>query len=176
MPKDEWAHSNGTPALEGDILVCGGGGAKAKHGPNAWRLAPSGPTRLWTRPPVETIESCGTSPGLHRGVAYLHCAHAKGQDQGYVLALDAATGAELGRHDGIISVKCTPSVVAIGDRVILPHVGGAIDIFTAGKGFQRLGTLKNGNAFAKGVTPALVDGLLFCRGTDAVYCFDLRKR
>jgi hypothetical protein len=108
-------------------------------------------------------------------VAYLHCAHASGPNQGYVLALDAVTGTELGRHDGIISTKCTPSVVAIGDRVLFPHVGGAIDVFTAGKGFHRLGTFKHGSALAKGVTPALTDGLMFTRGTDAVYCFDLRQ-
>lgn len=176
FPKGEWLHRNGTPALEGDLLVLGGGGSKSTAGPSGWRLSAAGPKRLWQRAPVETIKSCGTSPGLHRGVAYLHCADATGQNQGYVLAIDAATGTELGRHDGIISVKCTPSVVAMGDRVIFPHVGGAIDIFTAGAGFRRLGTLKNGSAFAKGVTPALVGGLMFTRGTDGVYCFDLRKR
>jgi outer membrane protein assembly factor BamB len=168
MPAGEWAHTwAGTPALEGDLLVYGGGGAKAKIGPTGWRLAPTGPTRLWTRPPAESISANGTSPGLHRGVAYLYCC------TGSILALDAVTGTELGRHDKFYTQG--PSVVAIGDRVLFPHIGGAIDVFAAGKGFHRLGTFKHASALGKVVTPALTDGLMFTRGTDGVYCFDLRQ-
>ena len=164
MPAGEWANRSHTPALEGDLLVYGGGGARSKIGPTGWRLSPTGPTRLWARPPEETQTE--GSLGLHRGVAYLRCA-------GFILALDAVTGAELGRHDKFSAQAV--SMVAIGDRVLFPHTGGAIDVFAAGKGFHRLGTFKHASALAKAVTPALTDGLMFTRGTDAVYCFDLRQ-
>jgi outer membrane protein assembly factor BamB len=170
------AHSSGTPALEGDLLVFGGAGKDA-GGASGWRLTPQKAEKLWQLPPEYVVQGNCTSPGLHRGVAYLHCSHAGGQDKGCVLAVEAATGKELARHDGIWYVKLTTSVTGMGDRVFIIQCNEQFRVFGTGKDFKELGAAAEWRAvYGNSTTPALVNGLMFFRGTDALYCYDLSAR
>jgi outer membrane protein assembly factor BamB len=175
-PRDQFAHGSGTPALEGDIVVFSGNG-RATVGASGWRMTPQKAERLWALPAEESVSGNHTSPGIHRGVAYLHCSHAGGQDKGHVLAVEAATGKELARYDGIWYVKLTTSVTGMGDRVFIIQCNEQFRVWGVGKDFRELGQPAEwGKLYGNSTTPALVDGLMYFRGTDALYCYDLRAQ
>jgi outer membrane protein assembly factor BamB len=169
-------HSSGTPAVEGDIVVYGGAG-KGAGGASGWRMTPEKAEKLWQLEAPYVVQGNHTSPGVHRGVAYLHCPHVNGQDNGCVLAVDAATGKELARYGAHWYVKLTTSVTGMGDRVFIVQCNEQFRVWATGGDFGELGRPAEwGSVYGNSTTPALVGGLMYFRGTDALYCYDLRAR
>jgi hypothetical protein len=155
-----------------DFIVFAGAGGT---GASAWKISPAGGEKVRQLTGKEVaLNGCQNSLAIHRGVAYLCCGtEFEGNPVGRVRVVDVASGRELAVSEKTWGHALASSPVAIGDR-LLPMMGG-LRFFSLGTDYKALGTLKE-IPWADVPTPALVDGLMFFRGKNALYCHDLRRQ
>jgi outer membrane protein assembly factor BamB len=189
-----------SPLLEGDTLV-GWSVAKAKDGKpgehdgdvqvHAWTVSATGVKHLW--------DAAGPRPMVDTPSLLAHKGHVVVTGFKEAVRLELATGKPAGRVAGVGGAR-TQVAMAAGGRVLLQPEGrhGRQSFFwlrADAEGFAKLpasGTTGGTHPDAPGqwspphpqttayanqplVSP-LVDGRLFLRGRDAVYCYDLRSR
>jgi outer membrane protein assembly factor BamB len=161
----EGVASEGTPAAAGDYLVLGGGGKKAT-GLSCFKMSREGATRAWTLGP--RYNSHVTSPLIYRGHVY-----AFWEEETVCVELASGRIAATARVPGVRSCS---SLVAADGRVLREHLYQQFFFYRAGpEDFQQLGEWWHPPSHADCTTSTLVDGRLFIRGKDCVYCYDLRK-
>ena len=169
----------GSAALvEGDILVGHVAEKGAKGGKfQGWRLTDTEAKKLWEDEPLTIDENLTVS--LSPGRACL-----VGKDE--VRCLDLATGKSLGKQTGFAAGQGPGSnqwLAVVGDRLLLApegQHGRQGFLWLAADSLKVLGhwTPPNNHTtayayFALGFP--VVDGRLFVRGMDGIYCYDLRQ-
>ena len=104
------------------------------------------------------------SPLLHRDVLYT------GKDGGTLVALAAADGRQLkaGRLTGAFG-KYFASPVAAGDKLYFLDETGAVTVVRAGADWEVVHSWSSGEG--GNATPAIVDGRLYLRTHENLYCF-----
>ena len=104
------------------------------------------------------------SPVLHDGVLYLT------KDGGILTALSAADGSVLkqGRLREAMG-RYFASPVAVGDRLLAADETGQVSVIQPGADWSVLRTVAMGEAIY--ATPVAMDGRLFVRTQEALYCF-----
>jgi outer membrane protein assembly factor BamB len=179
----------GTPAVSGDVLVCGGTGSgfsprhiafkdKQKHGVLGFRMDDRGARRLWSLQPKQHAD--WTSPVIYKGHAYTLAGRS-------LACIDVETGDIRGtikfKYGGYYS-----SPVAADGRLIFRTT-----LYNADpKAFRALGVLQTGKTrvpIEVWTTPAIADGKFYVRAPregrsryrqkmpkpGCIYCYDLRK-
>ncbi len=85
---------------------------------------------------------------------------------GDVVCLDAATGEEKWRHEFDEGFSSSP--VLVGDRIYAIDVAGVVHIFGAAAEYEEIGTAALGEPVY--ATPAFMDGRIYIRGDENLYC------
>jgi hypothetical protein len=74
------------------------------------------------------------------------------------------------------SVRGCGSFAASDGRIVRPHLRNQLLYYKADPGdFRQLGDMWRMSSYAGSTSPILVDGRLFFRGKDCIYCYDLRR-
>ncbi|MBL8794301.1 MAG: PQQ-binding-like beta-propeller repeat protein [Planctomycetia bacterium] len=165
--------------LEGDILVGHVIDKGAKDGRfQGWRLSDTEAKKLWEDEPLTIDENLTVS--LASGRAYL-----AGKDE--IRCLDLATGKLLGKQTGFATGQGPGSnqwLAVVGNRLLLApegqHGRQGFHWLDAGPSLKLLShwTPPNNHTTAYAYFPLgfpVVDGRLFVRGMDGIYCYDLRQ-
>jgi hypothetical protein len=108
------------------------------------------------------------SPLIYRG-------HVYPWRGGTTVCVELRTGAIKGESYFWSTRGC--SSFAAGDgRIVRPHLRNQLLYYNADPNdFRQLGEMWKTSSFAGSTTPTLLDGRLFFRGSDCIYCYDLRK-
>ncbi len=180
--KEKLAGETGSAALiEGDILVGHVLADKKKRGGTfgAWKLSDNGPKQLWQDNFFQFDENLTVTLGEKR--AYL-----VGKDE--VRCLDLRSGKLLGKRtfDGKTNrIGSNQWLGLVGDRLLLcpegQHGRLSLQMLKADPNMKLLGNRwspPNNSTTAYGrhsIGYPVVDGRVFVRGMDGLYCYDLRK-
>jgi hypothetical protein len=174
--------SSGSAALiQGDTLVGHVIPDPKKQGGffQGWKLSDKGPTKIWQDDLLPLDENLTVSLGRDR--AYL-----VGRDE--IRSVDLVTGNRLGRQ--VFDEKTSPIgsnqwLAVVGDRLLLSpegqHGSQRLQWLDATGDHKPLGARwapPNNSTTAYAVHSLgfpLVDGRLFVRGMDGIYCYDLRR-
>ena len=152
---------------------------------SGWHLSPEGMKQVWEDEPMVPDENL--SIAVHRGVAYCIGKHlVRGLDIKTGRHLGSITEAEFGEANHL-RPRSNAWLSLIGDRMLLSPEGqhgkhGFLLYDSSPSRIKQLGdfwvpphhttTAYNGQPL---VYP-IVDGRIFMRGGDAIYCYDLRKK
>jgi len=93
------------------------------------------------------------------------------QTYGFVSCYDAATGQKLGEKNFDAEFNSSPTLV--GGTVYLLEKKGVMHMFEAGPEFKPVGTAELGEEST--CCPAFVDGRIYIRGAQNLYCIGARK-
>jgi len=139
-------------------VVCGG--------LTCFRITPEMPETLWNLEKKYNLHV--TSPLVYNG-------HVYPWRGGPAVCLDLLTGKEKGEIK-FWSVRTCSSFVASDDRIVRPHLYNQLLYYKADPSdFRQLGDIWRPSSFAGSTSATIVDGRLFFRGADCVYCHDLRE-
>ena len=145
--------------LDGEhYVVCGG--------LTCFKITPEMPETLWHLGPKFNLHV--TSPLIYNG-------HVYPWRGGPAVCLDLVTGKEKGEI-GFWSVRTCSSFAASDGRIVRPHLYNQLLYYRADSAdFRQLGDIWRPASYAGCTSVAMVDGRLFFRGADCVYCYDLRR-
>ncbi len=85
---------------------------------------------------------------------------------GFLTCYDVQNGSKVWEKDLETSFRSSPSLV--GDRVYLMSEGGVMFIFAADREYKELGRVELGEA--SNTCPAFMDGRIYIRGRENLYC------
>jgi outer membrane protein assembly factor BamB len=171
------AMSPASAVVAGDMLIAApaiGRGQPNEVRYEGWKLDDRGATRVWRDDPLGVDENISVTP--HEGSAYFI-----GRQK--IRVLDVSTGKRIQETS---PAKGAPGsnawLTVLGDRLLLSPEGqhGAPTLRFVDKDLNDLGpewTPPNVSTTAYAYQPIIypiVDGRLFVRGGDAIYCYDLR--
>lgn len=155
------ARFDNAAACDDTYLVC----AKKGGGTTCYNITPTAAKQAWTM--AESMGVC--SPVIYKGHLY-----AKGKST--VACIELATGKTVATQP---QEDISGSMIG-GDGYLFCHASGrakeGLNVFRMDPGNF---TLVEGKrwpvSFANSTTPAYVDGRLYVRGRDRLYCYDLRQ-
>jgi outer membrane protein assembly factor BamB len=161
--------------VSGDILVAVPKGEKsAKPQVAGFKITETGLTELWRDQPIQNDENLPIT--VADGKAYLLGA-------GLIRILDIATGKQVSElKGGEYALGSNPWMGVIGDRFLLIPEGqhGTASYIFLDRDLKNLGPLWRPNhtpttAYnSQPMIAPVVDGRVFLRGGDGIYCYDLR--
>lgn len=146
--------------LDGEhYVVCGG--------LTCFKITPAGAEQVW---------HLGGGYNLHVTSPLIYGDHVYPWRGGPAVCVDLRTGDVKGEA-AFWSVRGCSSFVASDGKIVRPHLRNQLLYYDADPGnFRQLGELWRPASFAGSTTPVMLDGRLFFRGGDCIYCYDLRKR
>jgi outer membrane protein assembly factor BamB len=170
-----------TPALSGEVVVLRtdeGQGTVA-----AYRLSAAGAQELWRWSGKPQSPGQSNSPVIHHGRVYLNVKTPGGDavSKYFWLCLDLATGTQLGLAPCVdFAPKAWASAVASnGILFISPHNASGrkcLAIIADPADFKVLKPVPFPVDGCNSTSLAIVDGRLYSRGLDGIYCHDLRQQ
>ena len=163
--------------ISGDVLVAVPTGEKgAKPQVAGFKLTDTGLSEIWRDQPIQNDENLPIT--VADGKAYLLGA-------AYIRILDIATGKQVGEvKGGDYGPGSNPWLGVVGDRFLLIPEGqhGLAEYIFLDRSLKNLGPLRhpphtNTSAYnSQPIIAPVVDGRVFLRGGDGIYCYDLRKK
>ena len=166
------AAGQGTPAVSEDYMVCGGGDRRVSDkirpdcGLSGYRIDLTGAKLLWDLGRGYNNHVC--SPVIYRGRAYAFSGQA-------TICVELETGKVLAQAY-FPGVRTCSSIVAADGRILRENLYQQFYYYSADPGdFRRLGGVWTPPSHAECTTSTMVDGRLFLRGHDRLYCYDMRK-
>jgi outer membrane protein assembly factor BamB len=161
--------------ISGDILLAAPAGEKGALPQYAgWQLSENGLTQVWKDQPLQPDENIPVT--VADGKAYLLGAH-------FIRILDIATGQQVSEwKHAEMGPGSNPWLGVVGDRLLLIPEGqhGGVSYVFLDRALKNLGPLWRPNhttttAYnSQPVIAPVVDGRIFMRGGDGIYCYDLR--
>ena len=169
----EGASANCTPAIDGNRLV-----TREKDGPICYKMSATGAEKVWQwdKKPV----GCTNSPVIHHGRVYAIVGKPRGEDAGFWwVCVDLNSGKELSLVKNA-SKPWSSAIASNGLLFISPHnsVSRKICVIEIDETENKLTRIKDTPFPVDGcnsVAFSIVDGLLYTRGLDGIYCHDLRR-
>jgi len=179
--------NNVNVAVEGDLLVARAGSAEfPREGRKpevrgllgAWRISPERATMIWKHEDARYALNHLRTPVLAEGYLYFSC------DRGPVLCVEAATGKVVAEAE--VPVPRLPGACSWAEGLLFVETDGShmsmnLHMIKADPSdLRQLGeTWLNPHPPTTSYVPAMchahVDGRLYVRGADGVYCYDLRR-
>ncbi len=157
VPGGGWS----TPAISGDDMVIFTNNRRL--GIVAYKLSLEEPVKVWDIPFTDR----GASPVIHEGHVYI----IGGRSNAHAKCIELATGKEL--WDEKLPNTEVASPVVVDGKILIVVKSSLFMIQADPRKYTLLGRF-NGHV-VPGTTPALVDGKMFLRLSDAVACYDLRR-
>ena len=168
------ASGQGAVAVTEDAMVCAAGSpaggpagpSEKDSGLSAYRIGLTGASLLWCL--GRGYNNHVTSPVIYEGHVYAFSDRA-------TICVDLASGKIVGESEFPGTRTCSSLVVADG-RVLRENLYQRFYFASASpKDFRRLGPIWTPPSHAENTTSTIVDGRLFIRGRDGLYCYDMRK-
>lgn len=138
---------------------------RRKSGLAAYRIDRSGAEQIWHLPGYNNHV---TSPVIYKGHVYAFAGR-------QTICVNLETGKIVGEVDFPGTRTCS-SLVAADGRVLRENLYRQIHFYDADPTrFRRLGPVWHPTGHAENTTSTIVDGRLFMRGREALYCYDMRE-